>query len=297
MNETFGNASEKFAIRRSLVRPFPPPSLIPPSLPLPLAQVYREYEDLRADTSGADPEERQRLPLNSVSRASDSVRPSVHVTTQTATEQRRVSATAAPAVAAPPQDEVESAETPAEEGERRETPAEEGERRETPAEEGERREEPAEEVERREEPAEARGDEPEDVEAIVRAVLEEAISAVVGAEDPAVNGAEEEPVSVVPIREEVSAPPEAPHDPPRKVSLSQAPPSHPGHAHLPPGLTQHRLSSASGQGGSAGGSKVFSPGPQAPPFRIPEFRWSLLHQRLLAEVLECVEEDVIAWKR
>lgn len=42
--------------------------------------------------------------------------------------------------------------------------------------------------------------------------------------------------------------------------------------------------------------QIFSPGPRAPPFRIPEFRWSYLHQKLLSDVLYSLEQDMQAWK-
>lgn len=38
--------------------------------------------------------------------------------------------------------------------------------------------------------------------------------------------------------------------------------------------------------------KTFSPGPARPPFRIPEFRWSYIHQRLLSDVLFSLETDI-----
>lgn len=43
--------------------------------------------------------------------------------------------------------------------------------------------------------------------------------------------------------------------------------------------------------------RMFSAGPRAPPFRIPEFRWSYLHQKLLSDLLFSVETDVQVWKR
>lgn len=46
-----------------------------------------------------------------------------------------------------------------------------------------------------------------------------------------------------------------------------------------------------------GATKMFSTGPQAPPFRIPEFRWSGLHQKLLSDLLFSIETDVQVWKR
>ena len=42
--------------------------------------------------------------------------------------------------------------------------------------------------------------------------------------------------------------------------------------------------------------QIFSPGPRAPPFRIPEFRWSYLHQKLLSDLLFSLEQDVQVWK-
>lgn len=37
---------------------------------------------------------------------------------------------------------------------------------------------------------------------------------------------------------------------------------------------------------------MFSPGPARPPFRIPEFKWSYIHQRLLSDVLFSLETDI-----
>lgn len=45
------------------------------------------------------------------------------------------------------------------------------------------------------------------------------------------------------------------------------------------------------------GHRMFSSGPRAPPFRIPEFRWSYLHQQLLKDLLFSIETDVQVWKR
>ena len=54
--------------------------------------------------------------------------------------------------------------------------------------------------------------------------------------------------------------------------------------------------SATGGGAAAGGGggnkKIFTPGPAAPPFRIPEFKWSKLHQKLLSDVLFALETDI-----
>lgn len=64
---------------------------------------------------------------------------------------------------------------------------------------------------------------------------------------------------------------------------------------------QHRTLNASAkskaQTGKQGSSHIFSPGPRAPPFRIPDFRWSYLHQKLLSDLLFAIETDVQVWKR
>nr|CAD7255917.1 unnamed protein product [Timema shepardi] len=41
---------------------------------------------------------------------------------------------------------------------------------------------------------------------------------------------------------------------------------------------------------------MFSPGPTQPPFRIPEFKWSYIHQRLLSDVLFSLETDIQVWR-
>lgn len=43
---------------------------------------------------------------------------------------------------------------------------------------------------------------------------------------------------------------------------------------------------------SASTRPMFSPGPTRPPFRIPEFKWSYIHQRLLSDVLFSLETDI-----
>lgn len=54
-----------------------------------------------------------------------------------------------------------------------------------------------------------------------------------------------------------------------------------------------KSNSTSGQGGSR---PMFSPGPSRPPFRIPEFKWSYIHQRLLSDVLFSLETDIQVWR-
>lgn len=47
---------------------------------------------------------------------------------------------------------------------------------------------------------------------------------------------------------------------------------------------------------SGSGRPMFSPGPTRPPFRIPEFKWSYIHQRLLSDVLFSLETDIQVWR-
>ncbi len=46
-----------------------------------------------------------------------------------------------------------------------------------------------------------------------------------------------------------------------------------------------------------GSRPMFSPGPSRPPFRIPEFKWSYIHQRLLSDILYLLETDVQMWRK
>lgn len=43
--------------------------------------------------------------------------------------------------------------------------------------------------------------------------------------------------------------------------------------------------------------RQFSPGPRTTMFRIPEFKWSAMHQRLLTDLLFALESDVLVWRR
>ena len=52
-----------------------------------------------------------------------------------------------------------------------------------------------------------------------------------------------------------------------------------------------------GSGGKGASRAMFSPGPSRPPFRIPEFRWSYIHQRLLSDVLLSLENDIQQWRQ
>ncbi|KAG5890529.1 hypothetical protein JTB14_035785 [Gonioctena quinquepunctata] len=50
------------------------------------------------------------------------------------------------------------------------------------------------------------------------------------------------------------------------------------------------------QSKSGSSRPMFSPGPTRPPFRIPEFKWSYIHQRLLSDVLFSLETDIQVWR-
>lgn len=41
----------------------------------------------------------------------------------------------------------------------------------------------------------------------------------------------------------------------------------------------------------------FSPGPRTTMFRIPEFKWSVVHQRLLTDLVFALEGDIHVWRR
>lgn len=57
------------------------------------------------------------------------------------------------------------------------------------------------------------------------------------------------------------------------------------------------VSRSSSVGSSQSHSRqIFSSGPTRPPFRIPEFRWSYIHQRLLSDVLFSLETDMQVWR-
>ena len=61
---------------------------------------------------------------------------------------------------------------------------------------------------------------------------------------------------------------------------------------------QNNPNSSRGSSSTRGGNSrtTFSPGPARPPFRIPEFRWSYIHQRLLSDVLFSLETDIQVWR-
>ncbi|KAF2368096.1 protein of unknown function DUF4704 [Trinorchestia longiramus] len=57
------------------------------------------------------------------------------------------------------------------------------------------------------------------------------------------------------------------------------------------------VSRSSSVGSSQSNSRqIFNSGPTRPPFRIPEFRWSYIHQRLLSDVLFSLETDMQVWR-
>ncbi|PIK48840.1 putative neurobeachin-like, partial [Apostichopus japonicus] len=42
--------------------------------------------------------------------------------------------------------------------------------------------------------------------------------------------------------------------------------------------------------------QVFSPGPHQAPYRIPEFSWSHMHQRMMSDLLFAIETDIQVWR-
>ena len=48
--------------------------------------------------------------------------------------------------------------------------------------------------------------------------------------------------------------------------------------------------------GAPGQRQAFSPTPRAPAFTIPEFRWSALHVKLLADLFSFFEKEMEGWK-
>ncbi|ENN82268.1 hypothetical protein YQE_01357, partial [Dendroctonus ponderosae] len=111
-----------------------------------------------------------------------------------------------------------------------------------------------------------------------------------------------------------------PNDPPpsevrRRVSLPtnhiEAPADYiSSNSHVPQASPQRRPRSASistqvdsnqfelkaSKSDSSSARPMFSPGPTRPPFRIPEFKWSYIHQRLLSDVLFSLETDIQVWR-
>ncbi|KAF2882214.1 hypothetical protein ILUMI_23956 [Ignelater luminosus] len=58
----------------------------------------------------------------------------------------------------------------------------------------------------------------------------------------------------------------------------------------------HFVDSKCSKSGTSSTRPMFSPGPTRPPFRIPEFKWSYIHQRLLSDVLFSLETDIQVWR-
>ncbi|XP_076388231.1 A kinase anchor protein rugose isoform X14 [Megachile rotundata] len=99
------------------------------------------------------------------------------------------------------------------------------------------------------------------------------------ANDDNVNSNNNEPPSLpVPLRKTSS-----PQKRPRSASTStQVDPNH--------------FESKRSKQGNPSTRPMFSPGPTRPPFRIPEFKWSYIHQRLLSDVLFSLETDIQVWR-
>ncbi|KAG7203660.1 hypothetical protein KM043_013693 [Ampulex compressa] len=101
---------------------------------------------------------------------------------------------------------------------------------------------------------------------------------VVSSEAIADDNSNEPPSLPVPLRKTSS-----PQKRPRSASTStQVDPNH--------------FESKRSKQGNPSTRPMFSPGPTRPPFRIPEFKWSYIHQRLLSDVLFSLETDIQVWR-
>ncbi|XP_043800154.1 neurobeachin isoform X10 [Apis laboriosa] len=113
------------------------------------------------------------------------------------------------------------------------------------------------------------------VDAHRRSSLPVAVSSETTTDDNNVN---EPPSLPVPLRKTSS-----PQKRPRSASTStQVDPNH--------------FESKRSKQGNPSTRPMFSPGPTRPPFRIPEFKWSYIHQRLLSDVLFSLETDIQVWR-
>ncbi|XP_066592633.1 neurobeachin isoform X4 [Prorops nasuta] len=100
----------------------------------------------------------------------------------------------------------------------------------------------------------------------------------VSSESVAESNGDEPPSLPVPLRKTSS-----PQKRPRSASTStQVDPNH--------------FESKRAKQGNSSTRPMFSPGPTRPPFRIPEFKWSYIHQRLLSDVLFSLETDIQVWR-
>ncbi|XP_015604572.1 neurobeachin isoform X4 [Cephus cinctus] len=101
---------------------------------------------------------------------------------------------------------------------------------------------------------------------------------IVSSESVAEGSGDEPPSLPVPLRKTSS-----PQKRPRSASTStQVDPNH--------------FESKRTKQGNPSTRPMFSPGPTRPPFRIPEFKWSYIHQRLLSDVLFSLETDIQVWR-
>uniref|UniRef100_A0A6P4F7P5 Neurobeachin isoform X10 n=1 Tax=Drosophila rhopaloa TaxID=1041015 RepID=A0A6P4F7P5_DRORH len=66
--------------------------------------------------------------------------------------------------------------------------------------------------------------------------------------------------------------------------------------HYGPGNPEPKQQQPQQRSKSGSTRPMFSPGPTRPPFRIPEFKWSYIHQRLLSDVLFSLETDIQVWR-
>ena len=81
------------------------------------------------------------------------------------------------------------------------------------------------------------------------------------------------------------------------IGISGGDRSKPGHGDPSTEGKSSSVSRSSSIGSSQSHSRqIFNSGPTRPPFRIPEFRWSYIHQRLLSDVLFSLETDMQVWR-
>lgn len=93
---------------------------------------------------------------------------------------------------------------------------------------------------------------------------------------------------------------EMPDKPTGSTSDNQSPQKRPRSAststQVDPKLFTSNAVSTAKRSTSQSNRPMFSPGPTRPPFRIPEFKWSYIHQRLLSDVLFSLETDIQVWR-
>ncbi|KAL6256952.1 hypothetical protein P5V15_011887 [Pogonomyrmex californicus] len=89
------------------------------------------------------------------------------------------------------------------------------------------------------------------------------------------------------------------HEPPSlpvPLRKTSSPQKRPRSASTSTQVDPHHFEAKRSKQGNPSTRPMFSPGPTRPPFRIPEFKWSYIHQRLLSDVLFSLETDIQVWR-